>query len=85
MGHNRIMVKLLYSFRVKFANGQGDTICSSLREARRYVAIRAEYDPPPPGIFPAEIYESVVDLDTPEAERRSVPMEWHLVERHPPD
>ena len=45
------------AYRVRFANGQGDCFCGSLKEARRVITRRAEYDPPPPGIFPAEIYE----------------------------
>jgi hypothetical protein len=74
------MPSLHSSFQVRFANGQGNTICSSLREARRYVALRADYDPPPPGIFPAEIHERVVDMET--ADRRIV--EERLVETYPP-
>jgi hypothetical protein len=77
------MPNLHSSFRVRFANGQRDSYCGTLAEARRRITRRAEYDPPPPGIFPAEIWEAVVDLDTPEDERRAVPMEWHLVERFP--
>jgi hypothetical protein len=45
------------SFMVHFANGQGDGTFSSLDEAGRVMGRRAEYDPPPPGIFPAEIWQ----------------------------
>ena len=45
------------SFVVRFANGQGDGTFGSLDEARRVIERRAEYDPPPPGIFPAEIWQ----------------------------
>jgi len=45
------------SFLVHFANSNGDGTFSSLAEARRVIERRAEYDPPPPGIFPAEIWE----------------------------
>jgi hypothetical protein len=75
------MPNLHSTFHVRFANGQGNTFCSSLREARRYVEVRAEYDPPPPGVFPGEIWEGVVDLEKPVAERQG---NWHFVERHPP-
>ena len=64
------------SFRVHFANRQGDGSFSSLAEARRVIERRADYDPPPPGIFPAEIWQhTYVDLALAEA---------RLVERYPP-
>ena len=44
-------------FFVHFANGQGDSFTVTLEEARKRISRRAEYDPPPPGIFPAEIVE----------------------------
>jgi hypothetical protein len=64
------------SFVVHFANGQGDRSFSSLDEARRVIEHRAGYDPPPPGIFPAEIWQrTYVDLAL--ADER-------LAERYPP-
>jgi hypothetical protein len=64
------------SFQVHFANGQGDGTFSSLDEARRVIERRAEYAPPPPGIFPAEIWQrTYIDLAL---------VDERLVERHPP-
>ena len=64
------------SFDVRFANQQGDGSFSSLDEARRVIERRAEYDPPPPGIFPAEIWRRTY-IDLALADER-------LVERYPP-
>jgi hypothetical protein len=62
------------TFSVRFANGQGDGTFSSLHEARRVVERRAEYDPQPPGIFPAEIWQlTFVDRGL---------VDERLVERH---
>jgi hypothetical protein len=60
------------AFQVRFANGQGNGTFSSLVEARRIVARRAGYDPPPPGIFPAEIWRLVSRGDA---------SGWEFVER----
>jgi hypothetical protein len=64
------------SFLVHFANTEGDGTFSSLAEARRVIERRAEYDPPPPGIFPAEIWERTW-VDHVLANER-------LIERYPP-
>jgi hypothetical protein len=64
------------SFLVHFANGEGDGTFSSLEEARRVIERRAEYDPPAPGIFPAEIWQrTFVDR---------VLVDDRLLESHPP-
>jgi hypothetical protein len=64
------------TFRVHFANGQGDGTFMSLDEARRVVERRAEYDPSPPGILPAEIWQHIYgDFGQ---------VDEQLVERHPP-
>jgi hypothetical protein len=60
-------------FFVHFANGQGDSFTGTLEEARKRILRRAEYDPPPPGIFPAEIVER----------GPSIPGGERVVERYP--
>jgi hypothetical protein len=45
------------SYLVHFANGQGDGTFGSLEYARRVIQRRGEQNPPPPVIFPAEIWE----------------------------
>jgi hypothetical protein len=62
-------------FMVHFATGQGDSSSSTLEEARKRMLRRAEYDPPPPGIFPAEIVEYGPDI----------PSGRRVIERFPPD
>jgi hypothetical protein len=49
-------------FMVHFANGQGDSSSGTLEEARARMRRRAEYDPLPPGVFPAEIVEYGPDI-----------------------
>ena len=58
---------------VHFANGQGDSFTDTLEEARKRMLRRAQYDPPPPGIFPAAIIERGPGI--PDGER--------VVERYP--
>jgi hypothetical protein len=65
------------SWLVHFANGEGDGTFSSLEEARRVIERRAEYDPPAPGIFPAEIWERTW-VDHRVSDER-------VIERYPPD
>ena len=62
------------TFRVRFANGQ-TSLCGTIEEARKRVTRRAEHDPPPPGILPAEIAE-LDDAD---------PSGLRLIERYPPE
>ena len=64
------------SWLVRFANGQGDGMFSSLLEARRVIERRAEYDPEPPGIFPAVIWERTL-VDRRVSDER-------IIERYPP-
>jgi hypothetical protein len=61
-------------FKVRFADGSGQSFCGSVEVARRWIDRRADLDPPPPGILPAEIFELA---DNPWSER--------LVERYPHD
>jgi hypothetical protein len=62
------------TFRVRFANGQ-TSLCGTIEEARKRVTRRAEHDPPPPGILPAEIAE-LDDAD---------PSGLRLIERYLPE
>jgi hypothetical protein len=62
------------AFRVRFANGQ-TSFCGSLEEARRIIERRAEHNPPPPDILPAEI--ATIDESSLDGLR--------LVERYPRD
>jgi hypothetical protein len=61
-------------FKVRFADGF-ETFFGSVEEARRWIDLRADLDPPPPGILPAQIFE--LNDESPERER--------LVERYPSD
>jgi hypothetical protein len=65
------------AFWVRFANDQGNGVFSSLAEARRVIERRAEYDPPPPGAFPAEIWLQAFENGELVAN--------DFVERYPPD
>ena len=62
------------AFRVRFANGQ-TSFCRSVEEARRIIERRAEHNPPPPDILPAEIV--AIDESSPDG--------LTLVERYPRD
>jgi hypothetical protein len=44
-------------YLVRFADGSGQSFYTSVEEARRWIDRRADRDPPPPGILPAEILE----------------------------
>jgi hypothetical protein len=61
-------------FRVRFANGQ-ESFCGSVDEARARIRRRAEHDPPPPGILPAEIAEGDAAVEG----------GFRVVERYPPE
>jgi hypothetical protein len=62
------------AYRVRLANGQ-TSFCGTIEEARQRVTRRAEHDPPPPGILPAEIAE----FDD------AGPSSFRLIERLPPE
>jgi hypothetical protein len=62
-------------FTVRFADGSGQSFCGSVEEARRWIGRRADLDPTPPGILPAEIFE-LNDIPT---------FSERLVERYPHD
>ena len=48
-------------FLVRFSDGSGQSFCSSVEEAGRWIDRRADRDPPPPGTLPAEILELTDD------------------------
>jgi hypothetical protein len=68
------MVTDMSTFRVLFANGQ-TSFCGTVEEARERVIRRAEHDPLPPGILPAEI--AVPDEVDPSG--------FRTIERYPPE
>jgi hypothetical protein len=70
-GHHGVMEESTY--RARFANGE-TSLCATIEEARQRITRRAEHDPPPPGILPAEIAE----LDI------AAPSGFRLIERFPP-